>query len=50
MLALYLDFILGIGYLIMAALYYKEEKYKWGIWYSIYSFICIFLIACYDKY
>lgn len=48
MLLLYLDFILGTLYLIEAALYYKEEEYKRGIWYSIFAFLFIFLIGCYD--
>lgn len=50
MLIIYCDLILSIIYIIEAGIYYKEEKYKRALIYSIFSFLWIFLMACNDQY
>lgn len=48
MLQLYLDLMWGIIYLIEAAICYKEEEYRLGIGYSIFAFLWVLLLGCYD--
>ena len=48
MLQLYLDLAWSIIYLIEATICYKEEEYGFGVGYSIFAFLFIFLLGCYD--